>query len=158
MQSNPEHVYSLTELPRPGGDVPHEPFDTYMSKIQAYGSQYPDIYAGAFLAENDIFVGFTTAPEENLRALRKRVGPDAHLKVFKADYSRQTLSELMATIGREMEKWRAQGIQINAASVNEAKNRVEVMLSIVSERAVTALREAYGGNILTFSEGAITPA
>ncbi len=151
------HVYSLEELPRPGGDVPPEPFDSYMTQIQAYGAQYPDIYAGAFLSGTDIFVGFTASPVENLRAVQKMLGPDAKLKAFKAEFSREALMQLTTTIGRDLASWRQRGIAISAVSVNEYRNRVEVMLVKVSESAVSALREAYGG-ILTFSAGTVMPA
>jgi hypothetical protein len=156
--SSSRYVFSLEELPPLGGDAFPEPFDSQMAQIQGYGSRHPDTYAGAFLSGTEIFIGFTANAAQNLVALQEMVGSSAHLRAFKAEFSKEALQQLATRIDQDWERLQQLGIHISAVSVSEYRNRVEVSLTDISERAVAALRKAYGSGMLVFSEGTLMTA
>jgi len=151
-------IYSLQELPPFGGDGGSMNVDPVLEQIHDYGVRHRDVYAGAFISGRYVVVGFTQDVEQNLRILQSVVGQTVQLRGVMAEFSFEKLKQTVENISKDMRMWQSRGIDISSVSIDEYQNRVAVTLSEASEAAMSALQDAYGREMLTFSEGTFSPA
>lgn len=143
-------VETLDTLPPAGGDktiysYPH-------ARVQWYGRANPEVFAGVFVAQGFLYVGFTERPRKHLLALHEAAA-STRLRAFKAEHAYRELREVQRRIEDDFTLLDARGIFVSGVGVQPTLNRVAVTLEELTLEAQDFMRQRYGADMLAFDEG-----
>jgi hypothetical protein len=145
-----QDIYLLDELPPLGGeDIPE--VERSVETIEKYGQNHVDSYAGLFLSERTLLVGWVRSAEEHLAALRSLVN-EVPVAAFRARHTKQDLDALASLIAKDAARWREEGILLSSVGGEIYRNRVRLGLTGSSHAGITRLRKAYDESMIDFGE------
>lgn len=162
-QDDPD-VVPLDEVPQPLGGPYHLDqvafpgatlldADRLVAASRAYGAEHTDVFAGLFLAQGRLWLGFTADAATHLAAVRTKVDRPDLLRAFVADFPERELRALQERIAPDLTQWADAGVDVTMVGVDVRRNRVQVSLRSVGTGAAEALARHYGTAMLVFREG-----
>lgn len=107
-----------------------------------------DHFAGSYLADGVVFVGFTDAPERHLRELQRSVGPGVRLAAFEARFSRAELERTRDRIRGDRAAPATEGTRIVSMLIDVKRNVVSVGVGNPSPELEALLRRRYGPSVM----------
>lgn len=118
-----------------------------------FGGMYVDQKAGGVVT-----VSFTVS-NSRLRSLVNRLAPSgARILIRTVTYSKASLGQLMGRVSDEARGWLGQGITISGVEIDDAANRVRILVAGLTDSATQLLEAKYGPEV-EVAEGALpTPA
>ena len=143
-------VETLDTLPPFGGPAANVDSSLHAA-VQRYRRAHPDVFAGVFVAQGYLYVGFTERPRTHLTALHGSVS--TRIRAFKADHSYRELRGIQDRISDDFDLLDAQGIFVSGVGVDVTMNRVSVSLETLTPEAEQVMAERYGSDKLAFEEG-----
>ncbi len=149
--SLPEAVVPLEDVPPLGN--PPEGVDDIVRAANAYGQEHADVFAGLFVADGRVWVGFTADAAAHLAAARERLARPEMLVAFEARYSERELRALQARISADIDELARLGVDVSSISADVRRNRVEVGVRTVGGRGPRLLRGRYGAEKIVVEEG-----
>jgi hypothetical protein len=145
--------YHLDQAALPGATLLDA--DRLVAASRAYGAEHPDVFAGLFLAQGRLWLGFTADAARHLVAVRARVDRPDLLRAFVADFAERELRALQERITPDLTRLADEGVEVTMVGVDVRRNRVEVGLRSVGNGAPEALARRYGTAMLVVREGVV---
>jgi len=149
--SLPNAVVPFEEVPPLGN--PPEGVEDIVGAANAYGKEHVDVFAGLFVADGRVWVGFTADASGHVAAIRERLARPEMLVAFEARYSEDELRALQARISHDIDQLARLGVGVSSIGVDVRRNRVEVGVRTVGGRGPRLLRDRYGADKIVVEEG-----
>jgi hypothetical protein len=140
-------VYDVSGYPPSASEaLPEDPIARY-GATEAAG-----VYAGSYIGDGAIKVGFTRDGARHLEQLRSRTAKP--LALFEATFSLDYLTSLQARVSDDVQELYAAGIHVTVVMVDVPQNVVIVGTKPLTAAQRQELRDRYGPAIrLTTSDG-----
>lgn len=151
---NAADIVSLDHLPELGsGDSPD--LSQIAQVVRAWGAGHADVYAGLFLANGHLYVGLAKNPDAYLLELRQLVPRPEAIRAVRSQYTMEQMQSGMTKLTADRDALLRRGIQLSGYGPDEYHDRLTVMVAPLSPDVAAYLREHYGGDLLSLSEGVV---
>ena len=145
----------MTEQPDKGpeGGQYSLPVSECLPIVEQYGRDHADVYAGAFLGDGVVNVGFVGDAKRHVMAIQGHVSRPEVIRFFSARRTQQELIALRDRVTQDRTLLAEQGIGLASAGLDTRANRVTIVLERLSPQIEAALRHRYGDGIAVQGSG-----
>jgi hypothetical protein len=122
-------------------------------RVQEYAHEHPDDFAGMYVRDGTLHVGFTRDVDHHVAEIRRDLPPSNSVKPFSPERTYSALATLRDHIVADRAELARASIELASVGVDTCANKVAIVVEAVTPVALAELGRRYGSRNIVVRGG-----